>query len=130
MVLSKLIKREIIPERDKVVILESDGTADIATVIDKDDERLFAVADDGQEYSIPIANTKSFVSSRGRIFYVGAEPEYSAEMKRIAKLERSVVLRQITNYYDDPGEDKKQIQLREIILYILIVILIIGVIVK
>lgn len=127
---TKLIKRDIIPDRDKVVILESDGTADIATVIDQDDERLFAVADDGQEYSIPIANAQPFVGSRERIFYVGAEPDYVTEMQRIAKLERSVVLRQITNYHDDPDVDKKQIQLREIILYILIVILIIGVIIK
>lgn len=120
--------RKPVPDRDRIVILEEDGTADIATVFDTDDQAIFA-ASAAQEYSIPAGTAKSYVGPNGRIYVLAASPDFVRETKRLAELEKSIVLRQITHYQTETDE-KKKIKLREIMLYVLVAVLLLAVIFK
>jgi precorrin-6B methylase 2 len=81
---------------DMLVVISEDGTADIAKVVEKDGQRIFAGGDG--EYSVPLDHIKSYTGKRGRIFVSSATLECISEYRAIARLERSVVLRQITQY--------------------------------
>lgn len=115
---------------DQLVIMQDNGTADIANVIDIDHERIFA-SSSTQDYSVPTSNVTSYVGGRGRIYVVAAPTEYVDDTKRLAQLEISKTLAQITHYKDNVNaEDKKSISLREILSYVTIFILILGLIFK
>jgi len=117
-------------ERDRVVIVNGDGTADIATVYDADDQAVYA-ASGAQEYAIPVGDTKvhSFVGGSGRIYVLGADPEYVQDTKRLAALERSIVLRHVTQF-ERRVEDAKKMSIKELMLYLLVAILLLAVIFK
>ncbi|NHN35561.1 hypothetical protein [Paenibacillus agricola] len=80
--------------RDVIIIFGSNGTADIATVLEIDSERILAAGE--VEYSIPIADVKPYSGKRGRIFSYKASEENITDTKRLAELEKSIVLKQIT----------------------------------
>lgn len=118
------------PDRDQVVILESSGIADIATVIDEDNDRVYAVSE-SQDYSIPIGDLRAYVGSRGKIYHIGADTDYIADTKRLAALEKSTVLQQITNFKSMPlDDDKSGISVRDILTYALVGILLLAVVFK
>lgn len=127
-VLTKLSKPAV--ERDRVVILEDNGQADIATVYDADDQAIYA-SSTAQEYAIPRADIRGvYVSPLGRIFILGADPDYVRDTERLATLERSIVLRQIT-HYEKPVEDiKGGLNIGKIMNWVLIGVLLLGVIFK
>lgn len=83
--------------RDIAVIISDDGTADVAYVIDTDSDRILA-ENETHDYAIPIADCRHYVGSRGRIYVYGAVPECIQDTKRLAELEKSTVLKQITMY--------------------------------
>lgn len=117
------------PEKDRVVILEENGQADIATIYDSDDKALYA-ASPVQEYAIPRADIQGvYVSPAGRIFVIGAEPDYVRDTEHLAALEKSIVLRQIT-MYEHPAEDDRRPDLGRIMTWLLIAVLVLGVIFK
>lgn len=116
-------------ERDRVVILEDSGQADIATVFDSDDQAIYA-ASPVQTYAIPRADIQGvYVSSAGRIFVLGANPDYVRDTERLAALEKSIVLRQIT-MYEKPVVDDKRLDIGRIMTWVLIGVLVLGVIFK
>jgi hypothetical protein len=112
---------------DMLIVISNDGTADIAKVIEKDGQRIFAGGDG--EYSVPLDHIKSYTGRRGRIFVSSATLECISEYKSIARLERSVVLRQITQYEPVIAEPPKM-DLSKIIPWVVIIFLIIIVAVK
>ena len=115
---------------DQLVIMQDNGTADIANVLDVDHERIFASSGD-QDYSVPTSNVMSYVGSRGRIYVVGGETEYIDDTKRLAQLEISKTLAQITHYKDGvTPEEQKKIHIREVLLYVAVFVLIMGLIFK
>lgn len=125
--LGKLRKAAI--DRDQVVIMETDGQADIATVFDADDEAVYA-ASATQDYAIPLNDLKAHVGPAGRIYTLGADPEYVSDIKRLAQLEKNIVLRHITQF-EKVHEDKKGgLKIKDIMLYALIGILLLAVIFK
>lgn len=127
--LKTLVKKPVM-ERDRVIILEDTGQADIATVYDLDDQAIYA-ASPTQEYAIPRTDVQAvYVSSMGRVFLMGAEPEYVRDTERLAALEKSIVLRQITMYEDAPAEDARRPDISRIMTWILIAVLLLGVIFK
>ncbi|RAU91541.1 hypothetical protein [Paenibacillus sp. YN15] len=87
---------------DTLIILSSSGRADIARVEDINDERILAHGE--VEYSVPIGDVSSYVGRRGRVFHYPAIEENVTDCKRIAALERSTVLRQITMFEKEPME--------------------------
>ncbi|MEK4477816.1 hypothetical protein NSQ91_31895 [Paenibacillus sp. FSL R7-0048] len=87
--------------QDTLVIFKDDGTADVAAVIEINDDRLYAESA-MTSYSVPVGDFSSYTGRKGRIFLTGATIEASSDYQRIAALERSTVLRQITHYQGDP----------------------------
>lgn len=125
--ISKL--RKTVPERDRVVIIEENGLADIATIIDEDEQAVYAESS-VQDYAIPFADLKAYTGPSGRIFCLQADSDYVRDTERLAALEKSIVLRQITHFEKPPQEDQGGIKLKDIMLYVLIGILVLGVIFK
>ena len=116
-------------ERDRIVILEENGQADIATVYDSDDKALYA-SSPVQDYAIPRADIRgAYVSPSGRIFLIGADPDYVRDTERLAELEKSIVLRQIT-MFQQPAPDDKRPDIGRIMTWLLIAVLTLGVIFK
>lgn len=126
--LSKL--RQAPPEsRDKLIIINENGTADIASVYDQDHEKITADSITG-DYTVPLADLKAYSSSRGIIYVYPSTQENIEDCQRLAALEKSIVLRQVTQYEKiiDPNDEKTDFG--KIFLYVLIVILVIVVAVK
>lgn len=128
MLLQKL--RKPVADRDRVVIIEENGTADIATVYGSDDTAIYAESA-AQDYAIPFGDVKSFVGIGGRIFVLNAESDYVRDTTRLAALEQSIVLKHIT-HFEKPKEDMPSggLRIRDILLYGLIFILVLAVIFK
>jgi hypothetical protein len=91
------IKKEVSsPIRDVLVVMSSDGTADIAPIIEINEERILAAGEGDVEYAVPIGDAKLYIGRMGRIYSYPATDENVSDVKRIAALERSIVLKQIT----------------------------------
>lgn len=120
--------RKPVPDRDRVVIIE-EGTADIATVFDIDDRAVYAESQT-QDYAIPIGDLKPFVGSTGRIFVLNADAEYISDTKRLAELEKSIVLRQVTHFQKPVEPDGPGLNIRMILMYAMIGVLLLAVIFK
>lgn len=116
------------PERDRVVIVEEDGTADIATVYDIDDRAVYAESA-AQDYAIPIEDLKSYVGPSGRIFILAADPDYVSDTKRLATLEQSIVLRQITHYQKPADPESSGWSLKQVLLAVMVGIILLVAIV-
>lgn len=125
--LSKL--RKPVPDRDRVVIIEENGVADIAAVYAADEQAVYAESA-VQEYAIPAADLKSFVGPSGRIFLLCAEPEYVRYTKQLAELQKSIVLRQVTHFQKTDDDTGSGIRIGQILMYALIGVLVLGVIFK
>lgn len=117
------------PDRDRVVIIEDNGVADIATVFDSDDTAVYA-SSPAQEYAIPIADLKPYVGSGGRIYVLNAVSEYVKDTQRLAALEKSIVLRQITHFVKPKEELTGGMRIKDILVYGLIFILLLAVVFK
>jgi hypothetical protein len=88
--------------RDMLVTIDPDsGQADIQQIKEINSERILT-----HGYSVPIGDTRAYTGRKGRIFVVNAPAEATSDYKRIAELEKSVVLKQITRYKDDPGKNE------------------------
>lgn len=124
-----MLKQKSVPDRDKVVILDSSGQADIAVITDEDEQAIYA-SSQIQDYAIPKGDIRAFVSPSGRIFCLAADADYVSDTVRLAALEQSIVLKHITHYQKPPAQEQGGIKIREILMYALIGILILAVIFK
>lgn len=129
--LANLLRRreENITPRDVLVVLSDDGTADIANVIEIDEQRLLAATANG-DYAVPSADLRSFTGGHGRIYVYGASWENISDCKRIADLERSTVLKHITHFEREGRPVKlpmgKIMLIGAIILVVIIIMLSLG----
>jgi hypothetical protein len=113
---------------DVLVILSSNGTAEIAPVLEINEERILAYGE--VEYSVPIGEAKVYIGRRGRIFTYPASEENITDTKRIAALERSTVLRQITMFEKERMSPAGKLPLGKLMLIgaiVLIVIIVLAV---
>lgn len=126
-----MLTKKPVPDRDRVVIFDEGGTADIATVLETDDQALYA-ASVTQEYAIPLGDIKKvYVGPSGRIYALFADSDYVRDTERLAALEKSIVLRQVTHFQKPLSEPEGSgINLRSILLYAMIGILLLAVIFK
>lgn len=83
--------------QDVLCVFSEDGTAAIAPIVDINDERILAESESGN-YSVPAADIRAYTGPRGRIFLYPSTTENVVDCQRIAMLERSTVLRQITHF--------------------------------
>lgn len=109
--------------RDTLVIISTDGTADIVPVIDRNEERILGSGYD-QEYAIPNGDVKSLTGPKGRIFVYPSTVENIADCQRIARLEKSTTLNKLTEYEEEQPDDVKTFDLSKYISWFIILILI------
>jgi hypothetical protein len=115
---------------DRLVVMSENGTADIAIVTDTDDEKIKA-ASSGSDYIVPLGDLKAYANSRGLIYIYPATQDNIEDAKRLAQLEKSIVLKQITQYKTQLQHvDEDKMSFTKIFPYILIVLLLIVVMVK
>jgi hypothetical protein len=114
--------------QDVMVIFSTDGTADIAPIVEITEERVLAVGE--VEYAVPLGDLKVYIGRRGRIFSYKATEENISDTKRLAALERSTVLRQITMFEKEARPTENKLPIGKIIAIgavILIVIIMLAV---
>lgn len=119
--------REPYEPQDTLIIFKEDHTADVAAVVDINDERLFAESS-SSSYSIPNGDYNSFTGRKGRIFLYPTTVQNVTDCERIAALERSTVLRQITHFQDDLPEHSKSPMGKMIMIGLAVLVLIILVV--
>lgn len=109
-------KREPFEPQDILCVFKEDGTATIAPVTEINDERVYAESLDGN-FAVPRGDIKSFTGPKGRIFLYPTTIENITDCQRIAALERSTVLRQITHFAEpDFIEERSRLPLGKILL--------------
>ncbi|KGP85291.1 MULTISPECIES: hypothetical protein [unclassified Paenibacillus] len=109
--------REPYAPQDVLCIFKEDGTAAIAPVVEINDERVFAESLDGN-YAIPLGDLKSFTGPKGRVFLYPTSVENVTDCQRIAALERSTVLRQITHFAPEEYESGAKAPIGKIMLVV------------
>lgn len=117
-------KKEYHPN-DIVVVTATSGMADIANVVEISEERILAKSSSGQEYAIPIGDTMAYTGPKGRIFVYPTIPENVMDCQRIAALERSTVLRQITHFEREQTAEMRKLPIGKIAIIGIIVLLLI-----
>lgn len=84
---------------DRLVIYENDGhNCEIYYVTEVSDESVIAAG----RAVVPKADCHVSTSSEGRVWLYNAPKSHVHEVERLARLEQSIVLRQITNYKPEP----------------------------
>ena len=87
---------------DRLVIYESDGhNCEIYYVTEVSDEAVIAAG----RAVVPKQDCHVSTSSEGRIWLYNAPKAHVHEVERLARLEQSMVLQQITNYKPEPKEN-------------------------
>jgi hypothetical protein len=112
--------------RDVLIVISTDGTADIMPVSDINEERILGLGSDG-DFSIPHSDVKAYTGRKGRIYVTPTDLEHVLEYKSIARLEQSTVLRQITLYESAPNEEAAKFELMKFLPWIFCFILILFV---
>lgn len=121
--LFKRKKEEIFEETNDVLIVfdNENKTSDIQRITDIDGESVTVVG----MYKVPIEDCEITNGVDGRNFFYRAPAQSVTETKRLAKLEKNLVLTQITNYkppIDNSGADFTKIALVGIIVLMIIVL--------
>lgn len=117
--------REPYAPQDVLCVFKDDGTANIAPIVEINGERVFAESMDGN-MSIPLADLKAYTGPKGRVFLYPTTVENITDCRRIADLEVSTVLRQITHFAPEQFEQESKPPLGKIMLILLgIVVLIV-----
>lgn len=120
-----MFKREHADTHDILVLVNDAGIAEILPVQDVNDERILANSDpDRPGYAVPIGDVKTYTGRRGRVFFYNAPCEFVQDAQRIAALERSTVLRQITHYKREIEPPKANISMILLGIGVFIIILV------
>lgn len=123
-----VMKKEVI-EYDKLVILSDDGTADIANVYDRNDDSIFAESKN-YDYAVPLADLKVHVGAIGRVYTLAADRDYIHDTIRLAALEKSIVLRHVTQFEKPQALDNGKMSIKQMLLFALVGVLLLAVIFK
>jgi hypothetical protein len=102
------------PTQDVIVLFSDNGTAEIAPIAEINEDRILAYGE--VEHSVPLEDTKVFIGRYGRIFTYRASEDNITDTKRIAALERSTVLRQITLFEKERVPEAAKMSMGKILL--------------
>lgn len=92
----------------RIVIFNHDTRdAEILPVLDVDDERIFASGPEG-ERSIPFVDATAYITAHGKLYVINAPTFYVQELKHLATVEMSRVIRAAVDY-QRPGAAAKDI---------------------
>ncbi|MFP3674963.1 hypothetical protein SB724_19190 [Bacillus sp. SIMBA_031] len=113
-------KNALYPETDDLLIVfdEDSKTSEIHRISDFREDRIIVTG----VHSIPLQDCEVTNSVEGRHFFYRAPQKSIAETKRLAQMEKSMVLSQITHY--KPREEQKNMDLNKIFLMIIVFVLI------
>ncbi|HHY72275.1 MAG TPA: hypothetical protein GX497_03440 [Bacillus bacterium] len=111
-------KDEIFPETNDILIIFDDEkkTSEIHRINEFTEESAIVTG----KYNVPILDCEITNSDEGRNFFYRAPSQMVEETKRLAQLEKSIVLTQITNY--KPVEDTQKGDLTKLFLIITIML--------
>ncbi|MED2934116.1 hypothetical protein P4308_18865 [Bacillus wiedmannii] len=120
---SKMKEEDFFPStNDVLIVFDNEAkTSDIKRINNIEEDTLFVTG----EYAVPIADCEITNSVNGRNFFYRAPSQSVQETKRLAQLEKSMVLKHITQFKPKPPEspfDIMKIGLMIIILFAFIVI--------
>lgn len=98
----KMKEEDFFPETNDVLIVFDDEakTSDIKRINNIEEDTLFVTG----EYAVPVQDCEVSNSSTGRNFFYRAPSQSVVETKRLANLEKSLVLKQITQFKKPPTE--------------------------
>lgn len=87
---------------DRLIIYENDGhNCEIYNVTEVNDQAVIAAG----RAVVPKEECHVSTSAEGRIWLFNAPKAHVHEVERLARLEKSIVLQQITNYKPEPKEN-------------------------
>lgn len=111
-------KDEFFPETTDILIVFDDEkkTSDIQRISEFTTESVIVTG----KYNVPVEDCEITNSNEGRNFFYRAPSQMIQETKRLAQLEKSIVLTQITNYR--PVEDPQKGDLTKLFLIITIML--------
>ncbi|MFC4323691.1 hypothetical protein [Litchfieldia salsa] len=111
--LRKKSKDEFFPETNDLLIVfdEDKRTSDIKQISEFKDGEVLVIG----HYNVPYEDCVITNSDEGRNFFYRAPTQSITETKRLAKLEQSIILSQITSYREP--EDKSSIDMTKILLF-------------
>lgn len=106
-------KDEFFPETNDILIVFDDEkkTSDIQRISDIRDNAIYVTG----KYHIPLYDCEVTTGPEGRHFFYRAPSRSVQETKRLAELEKSIVLRQITSYRQP--EPPNQLDITKILLF-------------
>lgn len=87
---------------DRLIVMDVEKrTSDVVYIDDVDDMSITSTG----RYKVPRGDCDVFTSPEGLVYILKADAQYVQETKRLAALERSVVLAQLTQYKPEPKEN-------------------------
>jgi hypothetical protein len=111
--LRKKREDEFFPETNDILIVFDDEkkTSDIQRIHEIRDNAVYVIG----KYNVPLHDCEISTGPEGRHFFYRAPSRSVQETKRLAELEKSIVLRQITAYR--PPEPQSQMDITKILLF-------------
>lgn len=121
---SKMKEEDFFPSTNDVLIVFDDEakTSDIKRINNIEEDTLFVTG----EYSVPIGDCEITNSVNGRNFFYRAPSQSVQETKRLAQLEKSMVLKHITQFKPKPPESPFDIVKIGLMLIILVAFIAFG----
>ncbi|AXM89728.1 hypothetical protein B379_11565 [Anoxybacillus ayderensis G10] len=106
-------KDEFFPETNDILVVFDDEqkTSDIQRIDEIRDNAIYVIG----KYCIPLHDCEVTTGIEGRHFFYRAPSRSVQETKRLAELEKSIVLRQITSYRQP--EPPNQLDITKILLF-------------
>lgn len=87
---------------DRLILFDEEKrTSDIVRITDITDTAVMCAG----RYSVPKADCEVTTSPEGRVYFYRAPSKVIEEVERLAKLEQSIVLQQLTNYKEPVKEN-------------------------
>nr|WP_240521139.1 hypothetical protein [Bacillus thuringiensis] len=120
----KMKEEDFFPStNDILIVFEDDAkTSDIKRINNITEDTLFVTG----EYAVPIGDCEITNSVNGRNFFYRAPSQSVQETKRLAQLEKSMVLQHITQFKPKPSESPFDIMKIGLMLIILVAFIVFG----
>lgn len=120
----KMKEEDFFPSTNDILIVFDDEakTSDIKRINNITEDTLFVTS----EYAVPIGDCEITNSVNGRNFFYRAPSQSIQETKRLAQLEKSMVLQHITQFKPKPPESPFDIMKIGLMLIILVAFIVFG----
>lgn len=120
----KMKEEDFFPSTNDVLIVFDDEakTSDIKRINSIEEDTLFVTG----EYAVPILDCEVTNSTTGRNFFYRAPSQSVTETRRLAHLEKSIVLKQITQFKPKPPENPFDLMKVGLMIIIVLFVIVFG----